>query len=334
MKFTDGLSSRRREVAEEYPDIEFEDRIVDNMCMQLVQRPEEYDVLVLPNLYGDIVSDLCAGLVGGLGVAPGANIGDDGGGLRGDARLGAEVQGPEQGQPDGDDPLGQADARPPRRDATRPTRLEGAVAAVIAEGKSRDLRHEADPRRPDRRRHERGRRRDHRETERTGTVSERRKVTVVGAGNVGATCAQVLARARLRRRGPRRHQGGPAAGQGARHQPDGRRARLRAERHRLERLRRDRRLRGGRDHRRPAALAGNEPRRPRHDQREDRQGRHREGDRRRARRDPDRRLEPARRDVPRREERLRLPEGARLRQAGILDTARFRPSSPGRPARR
>ena len=77
MKMTDGLylESARR-VAEEYPDVEFEDRIVDNMCMQLVQKPELYDVLVLPNLYGDILSDLCAGLVGGLGVAPGANIGD------------------------------------------------------------------------------------------------------------------------------------------------------------------------------------------------------------------------------------------------------------------
>ena len=78
MKFTDGLFLRvAREVAEEYPDIEFEDRIVDNMCMQLVQKPELYDVLVLPNLYGDIIGDLCAGLVGGLGVAPGANIGAD-----------------------------------------------------------------------------------------------------------------------------------------------------------------------------------------------------------------------------------------------------------------
>ncbi len=76
MKLSDGLFLRvARDVAEEYPDIEFEDRIVDNMCMQLVQKPELYDVLVLPNLYGDIVSDLCAGLVGGLGVAPGANIG-------------------------------------------------------------------------------------------------------------------------------------------------------------------------------------------------------------------------------------------------------------------
>lgn len=76
MKFADGLFLRiAREVAEGYPEIEFEDRIVDNMCMQLVQKPDLYDVLVLPNLYGDIVSDLVAGLVGGLGVAPGANIG-------------------------------------------------------------------------------------------------------------------------------------------------------------------------------------------------------------------------------------------------------------------
>ena len=77
MKFTDGLFLRvAREVAEENPDIEFDDRIVDNMCMQLVQRPEEYDVLVLPNLYGDVVSDLCAGMIGGLGLAPGGNYGE------------------------------------------------------------------------------------------------------------------------------------------------------------------------------------------------------------------------------------------------------------------
>jgi len=76
MKFSDGLWLRvAREVAQEHPGIEFDDRIVDNLCMQLVQRPEEYDILVLPNLYGDIVSDLCAGLVGGLGLAPGANFG-------------------------------------------------------------------------------------------------------------------------------------------------------------------------------------------------------------------------------------------------------------------
>lgn len=79
MKFSDGLFLEvAREVAKQYPDIQFEDRIVDNMCMQLVQKPELYDVLVLPNLYGDILSDLCAGLIGGLGVAPGANIGANG----------------------------------------------------------------------------------------------------------------------------------------------------------------------------------------------------------------------------------------------------------------
>ena len=78
MKFTDGLWLRvAQEVAKDYPDIEFQDRIVDNMCMQLVQVPENYDMLVLPNLYGDIVSDLGAGLVGGLGLAPGANMGDE-----------------------------------------------------------------------------------------------------------------------------------------------------------------------------------------------------------------------------------------------------------------
>ena len=77
MKFSDGLwLDVSRQVAKRYPDIEFEDRIVDNMCMQLIQKPELYDCIVLPNLYGDIISDLCAGLVGGLGVAPGANIGE------------------------------------------------------------------------------------------------------------------------------------------------------------------------------------------------------------------------------------------------------------------
>ena len=77
MKFSDGLFLQvGQEVAREYPAIEVNDVIVDNMCMQLVQKPELYDVLVMPNLYGDILSDLCAGLVGGLGVAPGANVGE------------------------------------------------------------------------------------------------------------------------------------------------------------------------------------------------------------------------------------------------------------------
>src|SRR5438477_4055401 len=79
MKLSDGLFLEAcRDVAAEYEGrVGFEDRIVDNMCMQLVQKPEQYDILVAPNLYGDIVSDLCAGLVGGLGVAPGANIGTE-----------------------------------------------------------------------------------------------------------------------------------------------------------------------------------------------------------------------------------------------------------------
>jgi len=78
MKYSDGLFlETARTVAKGYPDIQFKDRIVDNMCMQLVQKPELYDVIVLPNLYGDIISDLAAGLIGGLGLAPGANLGDE-----------------------------------------------------------------------------------------------------------------------------------------------------------------------------------------------------------------------------------------------------------------
>jgi len=79
MKLSDGLFLECfYNVAKEYPDIESDDKIIDNCCMQLVMRPEQFDVLVLENLYGDIVSDLCAGLIGGLGLAPGANIGEQG----------------------------------------------------------------------------------------------------------------------------------------------------------------------------------------------------------------------------------------------------------------
>jgi isocitrate dehydrogenase (NAD+) len=78
MKYSDGLFlETARKVAERHPEIAFEDRIIDNLCNQLVSRPEEYDVIVLPNLYGDIVSDLGAGMIGGLGLAPGANIGTE-----------------------------------------------------------------------------------------------------------------------------------------------------------------------------------------------------------------------------------------------------------------
>jgi len=136
MKFTDGLYLRvAREVAEENSDIEFEDRIVDNLCMQLVGRPEEYDVLVLPNLYGDIVSDLAAGLIGGLGLAPGGNFGTH-----------AAVFEPTHGS--APKYTGQNKVNPMAmmlsgvmmlrhlREREAADRLETAIASVIAEGES------------------------------------------------------------------------------------------------------------------------------------------------------------------------------------------------------
>lgn len=135
MKCTDGLFLRvAGEVAEGYPEIEFEDRIVDNMCMQLVQKPELYDVLVLPNLYGDIVSDLCAGLIGGLGVAPGANIGDHAAVFEPVHGSAPKYAGQDKVNPTAIlrsgvlmlDHLGEAEAA---------RRMEEAIAAVVAEGK-------------------------------------------------------------------------------------------------------------------------------------------------------------------------------------------------------
>jgi isocitrate dehydrogenase (NAD+) len=138
MKFSDGLFLKTaREVAEEYADsgIEFEDRIVDNMSMQLVQKPELYDVLVAPNLYGDIISDLGAGLIGGLGVAPGGNIGDK-----------AAVFEPTHGS--APKYTGQNKVNPMAmmlsgvlmlhhlEEMEAASRLEEAIAAVIAEGRS------------------------------------------------------------------------------------------------------------------------------------------------------------------------------------------------------
>jgi isocitrate dehydrogenase (NAD+) len=135
MKFTDGLFLEvAREVAAKYPDIEFDDRIVDNMCMQLVQKPELYDVLVLPNLYGDILSDLCAGMVGGLGVAPGGNIGELGAVFEATHGSAPKYKGLNKVNPvalilSGElmlRHLGETEAA---------DRLNRAVAAVIAEGK-------------------------------------------------------------------------------------------------------------------------------------------------------------------------------------------------------
>ena len=136
MKLSDGLFLESvRAVAEQFPEIEFEERIVDNMAMQLVQKPHLYDVMVMPNLYGDILSDLCAGLVGGLGVAPSANIGDE-------VALFEPVHGsaPKYAGKDRVNPtatilsaalmlrhLGEEEAA---------VRIEQAVAAVLGEGKS------------------------------------------------------------------------------------------------------------------------------------------------------------------------------------------------------
>jgi isocitrate dehydrogenase (NAD+) len=138
MKFSDGLFlETARRVADEYSctGVEFEDRIVDNMCMQLVQKPELYDVLVLPNLYGDILSDLACGLVGGLGVAPGANIGADCAVFEPTHGSAPKYAGQNKVNPTATilsgvlmlRHLGETDAA---------DRLEGAVARVIEEGKN------------------------------------------------------------------------------------------------------------------------------------------------------------------------------------------------------
>jgi len=147
MKFTDGLFFRTcAEVAKNYPQIQYEEVLVDNMCMQLVQKPELYDVLCLPNLYGDILSDLCAGLVGGLGVAPGANIGDDCAVFEPTHGSAPKYKGLNKVNPTALilsgmlmlKHLGENDAS---------ERLEKAVAAVIAEGK--DVTYDMKPDRND-----------------------------------------------------------------------------------------------------------------------------------------------------------------------------------------
>jgi isocitrate dehydrogenase (NAD+) len=134
MKFTDGLFlDVFRGVAKDYPEIEPWENLVDAVCMGLVQRPEEFDVLVLPNLYGDIVSDLTAGLVGGLGVAPGANIGPDVAVFEATHGSAPKYKGQNKVNPTAMilsgklmlEHLGEADAA---------ARLEAAVAAVIAAG--------------------------------------------------------------------------------------------------------------------------------------------------------------------------------------------------------
>jgi isocitrate dehydrogenase (NAD+) len=136
MKFSDGLwLDVSRQVAKDYPDIEFEDRIVDNMCMQLIQKPELYDVIVLPNLYGDIISDLCAGLVGGLGVAPGANIGDKAAIFEATHGSAPKYKGQNKVNPTALILSGVMMLRHMGKTAEA-DKLENAVAAVVAEGKN------------------------------------------------------------------------------------------------------------------------------------------------------------------------------------------------------
>ena len=147
MKFTDGLFLREAQaVAERYPDIAFNDRIVDNMCMQLMQKPQDYDVLVMPNLYGDIISDLVAGMIGGLGVAPSGNIGPDGAVFEAIHGSAPSHAGKNEANPTAMILSGALMLRHLGEQAAA-ERVEKATAAVIAEGKdvTYDLRADRDP---------------------------------------------------------------------------------------------------------------------------------------------------------------------------------------------
>jgi isocitrate dehydrogenase (NAD+) len=147
MKHTDGLWLRvAGDVSKEFPEVEFEDRIVDNMAMQLVQKPELYDVMVMPNLYGDILSDLSAGLVGGLGLAPGANTGDDIAVFEATHGSAPKYAGQNKANPMAMMLSGVLMLRHVgERDAG--DRLEAAIAAVIAEG--RNVTYDMKPQRDD-----------------------------------------------------------------------------------------------------------------------------------------------------------------------------------------
>jgi isocitrate dehydrogenase (NAD+) len=150
MKFTDGLFLEvAREVAAEHPQVTFEDRIIDALCMQLVQAPERFDVLVLPNFYGDVVSDVAAGLIGGLGVAPGGHVGKEAAVFEATHGTAPRLAGTNRANPVGVTlsaamllrHIGEADAG---------DRLEAAVAAVLADGShlTDDLRWPGDDRPP------------------------------------------------------------------------------------------------------------------------------------------------------------------------------------------
>ncbi|HKF80158.1 MAG TPA: isocitrate/isopropylmalate dehydrogenase family protein [Thermoleophilaceae bacterium] len=136
MKHSDGLFlDTARKVAERHSDVEFEDRIIDNLCNQLVSRPEEYDVIVLPNLYGDIVSDLGAGMIGGLGLAPGANIGSEGATFEATHGSAPKYRGQNKVNPTALMLSGMLMLRH-LDEAEAADRMEGAIAEVIRKGEN------------------------------------------------------------------------------------------------------------------------------------------------------------------------------------------------------
>ena len=150
MKFTDGLFLEvARTIAAEHPSIAFEDRIIDALCMQLIQAPERFDVLVLPNFYGDLVADVCAGLIGGLGVAPGGHVGETAAVFEATHGTAPPLAGTNRANPVG---VMLSAAMMLRHLGEREPgdRLEAAVAAVLAEGDhvTADLRAEGDDRPP------------------------------------------------------------------------------------------------------------------------------------------------------------------------------------------
>jgi len=146
MKFTDGLFlSVAREVAKAYPGIEYDEVLVDALCMRLVRDPKQFDILVLPNLYGDIISDLCAGLIGGLGLAPGANIGNEAALFEPTHGSAPKYTGMNKVSPMAQMLSGVLMLRHLNEEKAA-DRLENAIAAVIAEGKdvTYDLRKDRD----------------------------------------------------------------------------------------------------------------------------------------------------------------------------------------------
>lgn len=148
MKYSDGVFlESARKVAQDFPKIGFEERIVDNMCMQLVQKPHLYDVIVAPNVYGDMLSDLCAGLVGGLGMAPGANIGDRTAIFEPTHGSAPKYAGLNKVNPTAAILSGMMMLRYLGEDGAA-KKLEGAVAKVIAEGKHVTYDLKEDPRDP------------------------------------------------------------------------------------------------------------------------------------------------------------------------------------------